>query len=47
VLLVARAATERQRDRGEDWWWLELGVRVMEGTREFGREGKRGGEGWG
>jgi hypothetical protein len=26
---------------------LELGVRTKEGTRELGREGKRGSEGWG
>jgi hypothetical protein len=39
--------TERRRDRGEDRWWLELGVRAKEGARELRREGNRGGEGRG
>jgi hypothetical protein len=47
VLIRARAVTERRRDRGEDRWWLELGVRAKEGARELGREGNRGGEGRG
>jgi hypothetical protein len=41
VLTGAQAAAERRHDRGEEWRWLELD------TRELGREGKRGGEGWG
>jgi hypothetical protein len=38
-------AAERRRDEGEDRRWLELSARAKEGSRELGREGKRGGEG--
>jgi hypothetical protein len=44
VLTRARAPVERQRDRGEEWRWLELSVRTKEGVRELEREGKKG---WG
>jgi hypothetical protein len=33
---------ERRHDGGEERQRLELGVRVKEGSRELGREGKRG-----
>jgi hypothetical protein len=33
---------ERQSGGGKEWRWLELGVRGKEGTRELGREGKKG-----
>jgi hypothetical protein len=46
-LTGAQAVVEWRRDGGDEWWGLELGVRVMEGTMELKREGKRGGEGRG
>jgi hypothetical protein len=33
---------ERRRDGCKEWWWLELGTRAKEGTRELGREGEKG-----
>jgi hypothetical protein len=42
VLTGARAVAKRQRDGGEERWWLELVARVKEGARELGREGKKG-----
>jgi hypothetical protein len=33
---------ERRCNRGKEQRWLELGVRVKEGTRELGREGEKG-----
>jgi hypothetical protein len=42
VLTGARAVMERRHDGGEERQRLELGVRVKEGSRELGREGKRG-----
>jgi hypothetical protein len=36
------SSAERRRDGGEEWWRLELSVRVKEGARELGTEGKRG-----
>jgi hypothetical protein len=33
---------KRRRDRGEEWWRLELIARIKEGVRELGREGKKG-----
>jgi hypothetical protein len=38
---------ERRRDGGEEWGWLELGVRAKEGARKLGREGRRCGGGLG
>jgi hypothetical protein len=45
VLTGAWAAAKRRHDGGEEWWRLELGVRVKEGMRELEREGKK--ERWG
>jgi hypothetical protein len=42
VITGARAVVKRRRNGGEEWRWLELGARVMEGARELGREGKKG-----
>jgi hypothetical protein len=47
VLTGARVVVERRCDRGKERRRLDLSVRAKEGMREFGREGKRGGEGRG
>jgi hypothetical protein len=46
-LTRAQAVVERRRDGGEEWGWLELGVRAKEGARKLGREGRRCGGGLG
>jgi hypothetical protein len=48
VLSRAQVVAERQRDDGELWWWLELGVRVVEGEIELESDGERCGvpRGW-
>jgi hypothetical protein len=46
-LTGARATVEMWRDGGNEQRWLGLSVRAKEGARELGREGERGGEGWG
>jgi hypothetical protein len=44
-LTRARAAVDRRRDRGDEWWQLELSAREKEGVRELRREQKRDSEG--
>jgi hypothetical protein len=38
---------KRRHNGGKERRWLELVVRVKEGVKELGREGRRGGEGHG
>jgi hypothetical protein len=41
VLTGAHAVAERRRDRGKEWWRLDLDVSVKWSVRELEREGEK------